>query len=123
VTDPRRDVGRVGEDAAAAYLSRHGYRILHRNLRLGRLGELDIVAMQRSTLVFVEVKAKISGELGGFANITAAKQRKLVALGEYYLQRYRHGQTAVRFDAVEVEYADKRLRDPQIRLLPDAFRS
>lgn len=121
--DGRRDVGRAGEEAAARYLARHGYRILHRNLRLGRTGELDIVAMQGRTLVFVEVKSKLSGELGGFMNITAAKQRKLVELAEYYLQRYRHNHTAVRFDAVEVEYADARLRNPQIRLLPDAFRA
>lgn len=119
----RRDVGSAGEEAAARYLARHGYRILHRNLRLGRAGELDIVAMQGQTLVFIEVKAKLSGELGGFMNITAAKQRKLVELAEYYLQRHRHGQTAVRFDAVEVEYPDARLRNPQIRLLPDAFRA
>jgi putative endonuclease len=119
----RRDVGSAGEEAAARYLARHGYRILHRNLRLGRAGELDIVAMQGRTLVFVEVKAKLSGELGGFMNITPAKQRKLVELAEYYLQRHRPGHTAVRFDAVEVEYPDARLRNPQIRLLPDAFRA
>jgi len=119
----RRAVGAAGEDAAARYLARHGYRLLHRNLRLGRAGELDIVAMQGTTLVFIEVKAKLSGELGGFMNITPAKQRKLVELAEHYLQRYQHGQQAVRFDAVEVEYADARLRNPQIRLLTDAFRA
>jgi len=119
----RRAVGAAGEDAAARYLARHGYRILHRNLRLGRAGELDIVALQGSTLVFIEVKSKISGELGGFINITAAKQRKLVELAEHYLQRYQHKQQAVRFDAVEVEFPDARLRRPQIRLLTDAFRA
>lgn len=119
----RRDVGNAGEDAAARYLSRRGYRILHRNLRLGRTGELDIVARQGSTLVFIEVKAKISGELGGFMNITPAKQRKLIELAEHYLQRYRPDPSAVRFDAVEVEFADPRLRNPQVRLLPDAFRA
>jgi len=119
----RRAVGTAGEDAAARFLARHGYRILHRNLRLGRAGELDIVAMQGSTLVFIEVKSKLSGELGGFTNITATKQRKLVELAEHYLQRYQPGQQAVRFDAVEVEYSDARLRRPQIRLLTDAFRA
>jgi putative endonuclease len=119
----RRAVGSAGEDAAARYLARHGYRILHRNLRLGRAGELDIVALQGSTLVFIEVKSKISGELGGFMNITAAKQRKLVELAKYYLQRYQHNQQAMRFDAVEVEFPDARLRRPQIRLLTDAFRA
>lgn len=119
----RRETGAAGEDAAARYLARHGYRILHRNLRLGRVGELDIVAMHRRTLVFIEVKSKISGELGGFQNITAAKQRKLIELAQRYLQRHDHGQQAVRFDAVEVEYADQQLSKPQIKLLTDAFRA
>ena len=119
----RRETGSAGEDAAARYLKQRGYRILHRNLRLGRTGELDIVAMHRDTLVFIEVKSKISGELGGFQNITPAKQRKLVELAQYYLQRYSHGHKAVRFDAVEVEYADSRLLKPQIKLLQDAFRA
>ena len=119
----RRETGAAGEDAAARYLVKCGYRILHRNLRLGRVGELDIVALDRRTLVFIEVKSKLRGELGGFQNITAAKQRKLIELAAHYLQRYDHGQQAVRFDAVEVEYADRRLAKPQIRLLKDAFRA
>lgn len=118
-----RELGAAGEEAAARHLKRRGMRILHRNLRLGRTGELDIVAQSRGTLVFIEVKSKLKGDpLGGFANITAAKQRKLVQLGSLYLQQYGGAHTAVRFDAVEVEYPDDTLRRPRITHLTDAFR-
>lgn len=118
----KREIGAAGEEAAARYLKRKGFKVLHRNLHLGRLGELDIVAMQQRTLIFVEVKSKLAGELGGFGNITAAKQRKLWDLGLAYLQRYDEKQQAVRFDAVEVSFADESMRNPEIRHIPDAFR-
>lgn len=121
-----REVGQTGETVAERYLKRHGFRILHRNLRLGRLGELDIVALSRGVLVFVEVKSCIAGDsLGGFQNITATKQKKLLDLGNAYLQRHGAEQKhkAVRFDAVEVEFADARLKQNTVRHIADAFRS
>ena len=57
MTDARRAMGAAGEAAALRYLQRKGYRLLERNLRLGRTGELDLVMKDGSTLVFVEVKA------------------------------------------------------------------
>lgn len=119
-----REIGDAGEEAAARYLKKRGLRILHRNLRLGRTGELDIVARDRSLLVLVEVKSRIKGEiLGGFGNITATKQRKLVDLGHHYLQRHGGDHSGVRFDAVEVEFNDRSLARYEIRHLPDAFRA
>ena len=119
-----RAVGAAGEEAAARYLKRRGMRILHRNLHLGRTGELDIVAREGATLVFVEVKSKLAGDhLGGFSNITAAKQRKLVELAGFYLQKYGGDHRAVRLDAVEVEFADASFKRCEVRHLPDAFRA
>lgn len=118
----KRAVGQAGEDAAAAYLLRKGLRILHRNLRLGRLGELDIVAREANTLVFVEVKSRLACQtLGGFDNITAVKQRKLYDLGAAYLQRHSGDHKAVRFDAIEVVFNDETLKQPAVNYLPDAF--
>ena len=117
------EVGRAGEEAALRYLQRLGFRLLHRNLRLGRLGELDLVLRQGPVLVFAEVKARIEGlTLGGFENITQAKQRKLWQLGEAYLQRHGGDHQAVRFDAVEVVFRDTALRRHEVHHLPDAFR-
>ncbi len=56
MTDARRGTGRAGEDAAAGWLARNGIAVLERNART-RYGELDIVAVDGETLVFVEVKA------------------------------------------------------------------
>jgi putative endonuclease len=53
----RRQRGREGEQIAVAFLQRHGYRIQERNYR-NRKGEIDIIAWDGATLVFVEVKAK-----------------------------------------------------------------
>ena len=119
----KQRIGQAGEQAAVNFLKRKRFKILHTNLHLGRLGELDIVAMDKTTLAFVEVKAKMAGEvLGGFVNITHAKQRKLWDLGAAYLCKYGGKHTAVRFDAVEVEFPNSNLRNPKITHLPDAFR-
>ena len=119
----KREVGIAGEDAAARYLAKHGFKLLHRNLRLGRTGELDIIARERSTLVFIEVKSRLAGEtLGGFTNITPAKQRKLWDLGALYLARYGGDHLAVRFDAIEVEFTDALLKRHVVNHVKDAFR-
>ncbi len=119
----KREVGRAGEEAAARYLSQHGYKVLHRNLHLGRTGELDIVARERDVLVFVEVKSRMAGEvLGGLVNITEAKQRKLWELGLHYLKQHGGEHKAVRFDAIEVEFADEALRRHTVKHITDAFR-
>jgi putative endonuclease len=119
----KRALGAAGEEAAARFLKRGGFRILARNLRFGRTGELDIVAREGGTLVFVEVKARTAGEtIGGLENITVAKQRKLWELAALYLRQYGGGQEAVRFDAVEVVFPDERLRQPTFHHIRDAFR-
>jgi putative endonuclease len=119
----KREVGAAGEEAAARYLARHGFKLLHRNLHLGRTGELDIVARERDVLVFVEVKSRMAGEtLGGLENITAAKQHKLWELGAHYLKAHGGDHKAVRFDAVEVEFADTTLKRHTVKHVKDAFR-
>lgn len=123
MTDARHELGARGEEAALNHLRQKGLHLLHRNLRLGRLGELDIVMCERQLLVIVEVKSKLNGDLGGFENITYAKQIKLAQLAQMYLQSYPAQWKGVRFDAVEVEYSSPSDPCPVIRHLPDAFRA
>jgi putative endonuclease len=126
MTARRLALGSAGEQAAEAHLRKLGFKIIARNLRLGRTGELDLVAMDGTVLVFAEVKTRIAGQdLGGFENITYAKQRKLTALAEAYLQRHKGPYTGARFDAIEVEFAaDAQSGKPTaVRHLPDAFRA
>ena len=90
-TDPRRALGRLGEDLAAAHLAGLGYRIVTRNWRT-RTGELDIVAQDGEWLVFVEVRARRAGRRGvdpalgtPEESVTPRKQLQLATLADAYL--------------------------------------
>lgn len=86
-SSPRRLLGRRGEAMAAAYLRRQGYAIIAANWRCAR-GELDLVASDGATLVFVEVRTRRSVEAGtAAASITVAKQQRLARLARTYLER------------------------------------
>ena len=92
--------GRIGEIKAARYLKKQGMKILERNFRSLR-GEVDIVAEDGDTLVFVEVKSR-SSETYGQA-VTAFKQRKYAwAAEEYVIRKHLDGKEC-RFDVVEVK--------------------
>ncbi len=97
-----RALGRVGEAAALEALRSRGYRIVACNVRLRR-GELDIVAVERGTVVFVEVKARRSAAHGTPAEaVTARKRRALVRLAAAYLARRGWSDRPCRFDVAEV---------------------
>ncbi len=92
--------GKAVEVQAAAFLRQKGYRILEKNLRLP-LGELDVVAEQDGTLVFVEVKGRRSTEFGGAAfAVDARKQARLIRLAAQYLSQRRLQNQRCRFDVV-----------------------
>ena len=82
----RAERGRAGEDAAAALLEAHGYRIVGRNVRLPG-GEIDIIARDGDTVVFVEVKARASAAFGSAVGaVDARKRATLRALASDWLQ-------------------------------------
>ena len=99
---PAQDTGLEAEDAAASLLARHGLEIVARNYRT-RLGEIDLVARDGTTLVFVEVRSRASGRFGGAVeSVTAAKRRRLVAAARQYLSQLRR-EPPCRFDVVTVQ--------------------
>ena len=99
---PRARVGRSAEIAAAAELGKRGYRIVASNYR-GPSGEIDLVAREGDSLVFIEVRCKRTKEYGTPAeSITAAKRQKLIITAEHYLAENGLAETACRFDVVEV---------------------
>lgn len=100
--DGRRALGQGGENRAAQHLLKAGYRILDRNLR-GRLGEIDIVAEQADCLVFVEVRTRRSRAMTPEESVTVAKQRRLAALGERYLQEHNLEERDWRIDVIAIE--------------------
>ncbi len=101
--DRRRLLGDEGEAQAEAYLRRQGFRILGRNVR-SPLGELDLIADQAGTLVFVEVKRRRSGAYGGAIEaVDARKRAKLIQLASQYLAQHRLHDRACRFDVVLIQ--------------------
>jgi putative endonuclease len=104
---------------AAAELERLGYRIIERNYRT-RFGEIDIVADDGGTVVFVEVKTKTSGDFGDpVEEVTAQKQRQIVSMGEWYSTYCCPPDTPCRFDVVGIDLAAV---PPAIVVYKDAFR-
>ncbi|MCC3376255.1 YraN family protein [Cohnella sp. REN36] len=119
--DGRRARGIAAESAAAGHLSGLGYRIISRNWRC-RIGELDLVALDGDTLVFVEVRSRrASGRFGTAVEaVTPRKCAQVRATAQAYLQRLRERDRAVRFDVVAVTFsATGELAE--LRHLPGAF--
>lgn len=113
-------LGRRGEQAAARYLKRKGFRILAHGLD-SRLGELDIVAVDGRTIVFVEVKTRRSDEAGHPAEaIDARKEQRMTQSALAYLKAQRLLQYASRFDVVAVTWPEN-ARRPTIEHYENAF--
>lgn len=94
--------GKIGEDLAEKYLVEKDYYILARNYH-SRFGEIDIIASDGKSLVFVEVKTRTQNQFGtAMEAITKGKIDKMIKTSQFYLsQRNLHGQS-YRFDAIEV---------------------
>lgn len=94
--------GDAGEQAAADHLRAAGYRIIARKYR-SRTGEIDIVAADGGTVVFVEVKTRRDDSFGTPAEaVTYRKRNKLLATGLCYLKHTGADDALCRFDVVEV---------------------
>ena len=115
-----RTLGERGEAVAAKYLKRLGYKIVARGER-GRLGEIDLVAVDGRTVVFVEVKTRQSQDAGHPADaVDADKQRRLTRLAMAFLKRHGLLEYPVRFDIVAVTWPADRRR-PSIEHFRGAF--
>jgi putative endonuclease len=118
VTRSRVALGKTGEDLACRELERCGYAILARRYRR-RGGELDIVARDGATIVFVEVKTRRGLEWGsGAAAVTPLKQRRMVQVAMDYLVRHRLTGHSCRFDVVAIDVGSSA---PAIEVFRDAF--
>lgn len=116
----RRWFGSRSERAARDYLKRKGFRLVARNVSL-KGGELDIVAMDGDTIVFVEVRSTESDDPQRPADsVDATKQRKLTHLAVAYLQQKRLLNRSARFDVVAVSWPAGQSR-PTIVHHPSAF--
>jgi putative endonuclease len=95
------ELGQRGERIAQSYLTEKGYRILHVNWR-NRKAEIDIIAMDGDTLVFVEVKTRQTYNFGEPENaVNIKKQRNLIYAANAYVSKYRFVNDA-RFDVISI---------------------
>jgi putative endonuclease len=118
MTEKRISLGRRGEEIAFSHLKGLKYKILERNYKCP-LGEIDIIARDKGTLVFVEVKTRITRDFGGAAAaVDTRKQRQLSRAALCYLNQKKLDNVPARFDVVAIEINS---RSPQIEVIKNAF--
>jgi len=102
--DHRRQLGQLGEQAAARYLIANGYHLLERNWRC-RLGEIDLVATREDQIIFIEVRTRAGSRFGsGAESVDHRKQAKLRQLALVYLREKGLSQEVkLRFDVVSIQ--------------------
>ena len=97
-----RKSGIEGENIAVEYLKKQGYQILERNFST-KIGELDIIAKDKDTIVFVEVKTRENTKFGQpIESITPQKVRNIIRTAQWYLSAKRKYNSPCRFDVIEV---------------------
>jgi len=116
--DNRINLGREGEDLAAGFLSRNGYKIILRNYKT-KLGEVDIIAWDKETICFVEVKTRSSNTCGlGSEAVQLKKQRQLAKAALIYLKEKNFLDKPARFDVISIDSFPEK---GEIKLLKNAF--
>lgn len=121
MTNENKLAGRWGEDLAAEFLKKKGWRIVGRNYSC-RMGEIDIIAQKGRFIVFAEVKLRKSDRFAkAMEYVTGAKQRRIITAAELWLQT-NPTKAQPRFDVIEV-YAPEGIRtqNPEIHHIEDAF--
>ncbi len=114
----QQQFGKRSEKLAVSFLERRGYKILETNYR-SKNGEIDIIAKERGTIVFVEVKARSSHRFGSPKGaVTPAKQRKISMAALEYLKQSDQMETRARFDVVAIDTAAGRT---DIEVVKNAF--
>lgn len=102
-------IGRFGEDEAEKYLKQKGYKILERNFSCKR-GEIDIIALDKDEIVFVEIKARISLKYGLPSEaVTKYKLKHIYKTAEYYLYTRNLLNENTRIDVIEVYIQNKKI--------------
>ncbi len=114
----KKELGKKGEDLALRFLNKNGYRIIERNY-VCKMGEMDIIAREKDTLAFIEVKTRTSTAFGPpQLAVNASKQRQMSKVALNFLKEKKLEEVKARFDVVAI------LLGPQgeeIELIRDAF--
>jgi putative endonuclease len=112
------ELGRRGEQAAVDFLKQSGYRIVRTNYRT-RLGQIDIIARDKQTVCFIEVKTRRTDRFGRPAEaIGCLKQRKISQVALIFLKQNKLMNYPARFDLVSISTLQKQ---PRIEIIKNAF--
>ena len=110
----RREIGIIGEDYAVNLLIDEGYKVIDRNFR-SHFGEIDIIAIHKDTLVFVEVKTRTSKKYGKPEEaVTVNKLKHIIRTSDYYCSTHNKLPKKKRIEVVALEVADKRIVSSKI---------
>ncbi len=110
-------LGKAGEDQAAAFLKKQGYRIIERNYR-APYGEIDLVALHQGELVFIEVKTRTSDAFGApELAVDPRKQRRMIKAALGYIKYKKLHQVPCRFDVVAITTTNEK----EVELIQNAF--
>jgi putative endonuclease len=113
-----KELGKKGEEIALRFLKKKGYKIIERNY-VCKLGEMDIIAREKDTLVFVEVKTRTSMAFGPpQLAVNSTKQMQLSKVALYFLKEKQLEDIKARFDVVAILLRPK---GEEIELIKDAF--
>ena len=113
-----KTLGKHGEELAVRFLQTHRYHIIIRNY-CSLYGEIDIIARQQDTIVFVEVKTRTSSFSQAENSVSWAKQQKMLETAAFYLQTHpEYDDLPTRFDVISIIF---RRQEFVIKHLPDAF--
>ncbi len=116
----KKELGKKGEEVALRFLKKKGYRILEKNYTC-KLGEIDIIAKEKDTLAFIEVKTRTSTLFGPpELSVTPFKQMQLSKAALIYLKEKNIEEAKARFDVVSILL---RPEGEEIELIRDAFDS
>src|SRR4030042_5472976 len=114
----KKELGKKGEELALRFLKKKGFRIIEKNY-VCKMGEMDIIAREKDTLAFIEVKTRTSTLFGPpQLAVNASKQRQLSKVALNYLKEKHLGDVKARFDVVAILLGHK---GEEIELIKDAF--
>lgn len=111
----RHEVGKEGEEEAAKYLEKQGYKIIQRNFEC-RQGEIDIIAKDKDEYVFIEVKTRQNNHYGMPCEaVTEIKQKHIWDATKYYIYIHKLENQYIRFDVIEVYKRNNKFYVHQIK--------
>ena len=96
------DIGSHAEDLALQYIQQQGLAVVERNYHCRR-GEIDLIMLENTTLVFVEVRYRKSAQFGGaLESVNHAKQKRIIHTAQHFLQQHPPSHFSCRFDVIAI---------------------